>query len=183
MKIFLVRHTKPAIPEGICYGQTDIDIKDSISLEREAIQKRLVNANISKTFSSPLIRCAKLARSFVPLYGPIVYDDRLMEFNFGDWEMKPWAEIEKEPTVKNWYKDYINTPVPGGESFTDLMERVRAFCLDIQSDPENQEILVICHGGVIRAFDIILNGTEPLRAFDPFIGFGSVTEISVNKLI
>lgn len=181
MKLLLVRHTKPAIPEGICYGQTDIDTADSFDMEREVILERLGETNITKIYSSPLIRCAKLARSFSPRYGSVAFDDRLKEFNFGDWEMKHWSEIEKEPTIKSWYRDYIHMPVPGGESFNDLIHRVRSFCRDIQKEWKEEAIMVVCHGGVIRAFDIIIHGSDPLRAFDLEIGFGAIHEISLEE--
>ncbi|MCK4746586.1 MAG: alpha-ribazole phosphatase family protein [Bacteroidales bacterium] len=183
MKLFLVRHTKPAIPGGICYGQTDIDVAEPFDRERGAILERLGNIMISQVFSSPLIRCTKLARSFVPHYGPVIYDDRLKEFNFGNWEMKPWSEIENEPGAKEWFLDYINIPVPGGEAFADLINRVRRFTLEVQKEFDDRHILIICHGGVIRAFDTIINGTDPLRAFDLKIDFGEVLEIEMKERI
>ena len=34
MEIYLIRHTKPKVGKGICYGQTDLEI-DETSFEQE----------------------------------------------------------------------------------------------------------------------------------------------------
>lgn len=54
MEIYLIRHTKPKVGKGICYGQTDLEI-DETSFEQKLnfISKKLPN-HIEKYFSSPL---------------------------------------------------------------------------------------------------------------------------------
>lgn len=181
MKIYLVRHTKPAVPDGICYGQTDLDVGDTFEMESKTVQEQLSKTHISQVFSSPLLRCTRLARSFISKFGSVIYDDRLKEFNFGHWEMKPWTDIAKDPRSTTWYSDYINVPVPGGDSFMDLIERVRDFTREIFEDYSGQDLLIICHGGVIRAFNIIIKGTDPISAFDLKVDYGEVQAIEILK--
>ena len=180
MKIHLVRHTKPAIAEGICYGQTDLEVGDSFEKECTILHKKFAQANIDQIFSSPLIRCAKLAESFVPMFGEVRYDNRLMEFNFGEWEMKTWSEIELDPGSILWFSDYINLPVPGGESFMDLIYRIRELINEVLREFEGQNLMIICHGGVIRAFDAILKGKKPMEVFDQCIDFGGILTFELD---
>ena len=179
MKMYLVRHTKPDIPTGICYGQSNLDVCESFEEERQRVERKLGQLPIGKIYSSPLLRCVRLAESFAGRYGHIRYDNRLKEMNFGDWEMKSWEKIMKLEVAGKWFKDFYNLAVPGGESFADLVERVREFYLEIASDPDQQDCLIICHGGVIRAMNIIINGTDPMKAFEDKIDFGQVKEFNL----
>ena len=38
MQLFLIRHTKPQVTAGLCYGQSDIDVAASFVEESEAVQ-------------------------------------------------------------------------------------------------------------------------------------------------
>jgi len=51
-----------------------------------------------------------------------LYDD-LMELNCGDWEMQAWNDIPK-PEIQPWLDDFVHVPVPNGESYTQMHERV-----------------------------------------------------------
>ncbi|MCD4770547.1 MAG: alpha-ribazole phosphatase family protein [Bacteroidales bacterium] len=180
MRYYLVRHTKPDVPDSICYGQTDVDVLPSFEREKDDILKKLGKIEFDRIYSSPLKRCARLAKS-IDLPGcQIIFDNRLMELDFGAWEMKPWTEIENSCVAKRWFEDYINSPTPYGESYMDLLERVRHFIIDIQDEKDITSQLIICHRGIMGAFYTIINNLDPGRAFDLKIDFGSVVELEQN---
>src|ERR1700760_2016001 len=83
--IYLIRHTTPAVAKGICYGQTDLDITESFAAEAGIIRQHLPE-DIALVYSSPLQRCARLARHLFPTHLVSLQDD-LMEVFCGDWEM------------------------------------------------------------------------------------------------
>jgi len=56
----------------------------------------------------------------------IILDKRLMEMNFGNWELQPWNDIPVEE-IKPWMDNFVTVRVPNGESFEDLHERVGEF--------------------------------------------------------
>src|SRR5690606_37382738 len=89
MEIYVVRHTKVAVNKGICYGQTDVALADSFQEELAVLKNHLPN-DFDQLFSSPLSRCKTLAE---PFSSEIIFDDRLKEMHFGDWEMKTWNDI------------------------------------------------------------------------------------------
>ena len=57
MEIYLIRHTTPLVEQGICYGQTDLDIAHNFQEEVEDIKVALQHFNPDKVYTSPLMRC------------------------------------------------------------------------------------------------------------------------------
>ena len=138
MDIYLIRHTKVEIEKGVCYGQSDVPCAHAPKLP-----KLPQNALI---ISSPLQRCLHLAYQ---LSDSVIIDKRIMELNFGDWEMQKWDDINQK-LLQQWMNDYVNIAPPNGESFQTLFQRCQAFWHDITQ--KNAQILVIVtHLGVIRA--------------------------------
>src|SRR5690606_11377050 len=127
MQIYLIRHTTPAIEKGICYGQSDIAIKETLFEEELKIIRSKIPAIFDHVYSSPLQRCIKLAEK---LSTNVQADARLKEMNFGDWEMQKWNEIDKEP-LNSWMNDYVSQTVPGGENYNQLYERSAHFLDDL----------------------------------------------------
>src|ERR1700754_2425248 len=94
MDIYLIRHTTPAVAKGLCYGQTDLDVVESFTEEAEDIRRYLPD-DIAVVHSSPLQRCARLARHLFPDHA-ITWEDELKEIYCGQWEMKNWDDLPKE---------------------------------------------------------------------------------------
>jgi alpha-ribazole phosphatase len=108
----------------------------------------------------------------------IIIDNRLMEMNFGTWEMKNWQEISNSSEAQNWFNDYINVKCPGGESFMDLQNRVKDFLNMLKGYSKFKNPLIITHAGVIRAMYSI---TEmiPKESFNLNIGFGELKTLQL----
>lgn len=172
MKLFCLRHTRLDRLPGICYGQSDIDLADSYPEEREAVLKRLNGIKFDQIYSSPLKRCRILAKDLFPK-ADLILDDRLKELNFGDWEMKSWNEIGKTEKAQTWFDDFVNIKCPNGESFGDQIERTKNF-LSILKKTEKSSILVVTHGGIIRAVNCLLNDIEPVDAFKTKVDYGEL---------
>ena len=92
MIITLIRHTSVAVSPGICYGNSDVDVSPSFEKEAKQVLSKLQHIPFDAVYSSPLSRCRKQA-CYCGFTEPII-DTRLLELNFGDWEMKAWSEIE-----------------------------------------------------------------------------------------
>lgn len=145
MEIHLIRHSPVNLASGICYGQSDVDLKtDYLSI----FQSIELDTDYDSIFSSPLQRCTLMADFFQPYYKT---DDRLMEMNFGDWELKKWDEIPKDE-IHPWYQNFIETPAKNGESLLDLKKRVDEFIDEISVQNTDDKILIFTHAGVIRLF-------------------------------
>ncbi len=178
MKLYLIRHTQPAIESGICYGISDLDVADTFETEAKAIQSTLPSISPhTKVFSSPLIRCHQLAKFLAPIH-PIAIDERLIEISFGDWELQPWRSIGRA-TLMKWKDSFVQIPAPNGEPFQSVFDRATAFYEAIRKD-QHEEVWVVSHSGVIRALLTMLRQTRLEDAFNEQLGFGVVFEVDVK---
>jgi alpha-ribazole phosphatase len=173
-EIFLIRHSTPEIAKGICYGQSDIDVTTSFEKEA-AIIKSCLPLRIDQVFSSPLLRCRKLAAYLFPDQ-EILFENELMEIHCGFWEMKNWDDIPTEE-IGPWMGDFVNTRIPGGESYTDLHQRVVSCFKKISA--RDEKIAVVAHGGVIRSILSFISQTALADSFQAFkIQYGCVIRLS-----
>ena len=181
MDVYLVRHTRPQVPAGVCYGQADVGLADSFETEWSMLKPKLEDLTRPLVFSSPLQRCAQLAQRAVDHFNfssPLI-DARLLELNFGDWEMRPWRDIP-QGIVGDWTDEHVKQAPPNGESYQDLHLRAKAFLADLAKDRNNKQALIFTHAGVIRALVAdALNA--PLReASRVEVNYGSVTRIAID---
>jgi broad specificity phosphatase PhoE len=105
-------------------------------------------------FASDLGRAVETAEiAFRDSGIPIHYDARLRECNYGELNGMPRAKLEKERAQR------IEVPYPGGESYRDVVERVRDFLDDLASEYEGKRVAVVGHSATRCALDHLLNGT------------------------
>jgi len=175
MEIFVIRHTRVAIEANTCYGQLDIDVADTFEEEANALKAQLPD-QFDAIYSSPLIRCAKLANQFPQ---EIYFDDLLKEMDFGDWEGKPWDAINKEELNK-WMLDFVNIKAPQGENLQILSDRFRTF-MDNLRKKEYEKVLLVTHGGVIRCIWGYLLDIPLKNIFKIPVGFGEVFQFKINE--
>lgn len=168
MAVFLIRHTTPEVGQGICYGQTDLLPKDTFVAET-AVIKTQVPATPRKIYTSPLKRCRMLAGCLWP--GHALYtEDALKELDFGDWENRPWAEIQG-PELDAWMKDFVERPAPHGESYRDLHRRVTRWW----ERADTGDSVIVTHAGVIRSVLCTIHGTALENSFHDYpIAYGQV---------
>ena len=168
MEIYLIRHTKPDIAEGICYGQSDLHVADTFIEEAKKIGNSL-HGEFDRFYSSPLIRCHQLAE--ILEQGTPVIEPRLKEMNFGQWEMQSWDKIPKSELCP-WMKDFVNRRVPDGESMAQLVSRVKAWYGELLSTGAIR-VLVVTHAGPIRVILSLINGTpieDAFKLYKPHFG-------------
>ena len=87
MELYLIRHPRPEVLPGTCYGQTDLGLAESPLAVAERIRPLLPGAYA--LYASPLRRARLLAEAL----GCPEVDPRLMEIHFGEWEGRSFDEI------------------------------------------------------------------------------------------
>jgi len=97
------------------------------------------------------------------------------EISFGDWEMQPWRSFGKETLIK-WKDNFVQTPCPNGESFQSVFDRAKEVYGEV-IEMEADQVFLVNHSGVIRAFLCHLTGIPLQNAFDEQFGFGVVFEL------
>jgi len=176
MAIYLIRHTTPLIEKGICYGQSDIDVTDSFEMEAALIQSSLPEP-VNQVYSSPLIRCRKLADYLFPEHA-IAFEPGLMELHCGEWELLHWDAISPE-VIDPWMKDFVNVCIPGGESYVQMHSRVTACFNRIAA--QEKPVAIVTHGGVIRSILAHITQTPLVDSFGAFkIHYGCVMRLKAT---
>ena len=141
MELYLIRHPAVAAAEGLCYGQSDLPLRDP----PDSAPFQALLPELQEVWSSPLQRCRALAERWQQ---PLQFDTRLLEVHFGTWEGQPWAALPPAE-VNAWMADFVTARPPQGESLTDLSVRVCDWLAERRA-AERGPLLVITHAGVIR---------------------------------
>lgn len=182
MKLTLLRHTSLQVAEGICYGQSDVDVSASFYDELAFAQHKLQVESFAAIYSSPLQRCSKLAvavAQHLQYQAEILHDDRLKELHFGDWEMQAWHDIPRE-TFDVWAQNYAHLAPPNGETFAELQQRGIAFVEELRQRHVNQHVLVVTHGGMIRALIAHVLNMQLKGLFRLHIDYASLTRMEFS---
>ena len=150
MGIVLLRHTKPDIADGTCYGVTDL--KPGANLADEA---RHAIANLpwkaDQILSSPLVRCASLADHISTTHDVRPsFHDGLKEMDFGVWEGMRWDDVPVDE-LNIWANDLLHARPHGGESVFQMQVRALAALDAHDAWRPDTATLVVTHAGVIRA--------------------------------
>lgn len=175
MVVYLIRHTSVDVPQGVCYGQTDVPLRPTFEEEAARTAAQLQGLFFDKVYTSPLTRCVRLAAYCG--YPDAQRDDRLKEINFGDWEMRRFDEIS-DVNLKNWYTDYLHIKATNGESFEDQYRRVADFLDELRLQPYRQ-VAIFAHGGVLLNAQIYAGVIKPEEAFSALTPYGGVIKIEI----
>ena len=172
MSGLLIRHTRVAIPQGLCYGRTDVPLAESFEREAATVRASLPWTPLA-VWSSPAERCRRLAARLAA--GEVRIEPRLAELDMGEWDGRKWDELSG-PVHEAWKADPWRTRPPGGESAEDLVARVGALRAEILA-ARPERLLLVTHAGVIRAWRSIGEGRALAELFSEAVGFGSLTRL------
>lgn len=175
MEVILIRHTSVDVAPGTCYGQSDVPLKDSFLTEAAATKAHLESFGaVDAAYTSPLQRCTRLAEFCG--YGDAERDPRLMEINFGEWEMKLYDNIIDQ-RLQEYFNDYLHTPATGGESFIGMYARVKEFLDELRNRPLSR-VAIFTHGGVLLCAQVYVGQFAMEDAFSHQTPYGGI--ISIN---
>lgn len=179
MRLYIVRHGETDWnKQRLIQGKTDIPLNENgiyvAQLTAEGYKKE--GLIFDRIYSSPLKRALKtaeiLAAKTLRKGNEIIIDERLKEFDFGGLEGKTLFGIKADQPDGSvlyncFYQPETYVPVLGGESYYDLIERSKDFIeneIMTQDWSEEENVLLVCHGGVIRGFLCALLN-QPVRNF------------------
>lgn len=155
MNLYVMRHGCTRMNKEHLYnGQLDEDlIEEGIEGAKEA-SKTVKDLKLDVIFCSPLIR-AKHTCDIVNCNNvQVIYDNRLKERTLGEVDGK---NLESEGiSDENFYNYYFKSDIKGFEDIPTLFKRVHSF-LDELKKQEYNNVLIITHGGVLRAINYYFN--------------------------
>ena len=147
MKLYVTRHgeTSYNVENRIC-GVSDIPLNNTGKEQAQKIGEKLLDKKIDVIISSPLQRAQETAKIISKkIKAPIEIDERIHEINFGVFEGMPGKNEDFRYVKKNHAISY-----PQGEKLFQVVQRVYNFLDEIHQRYQDQTVLVVCHGGIVR---------------------------------
>ena len=158
-RFWLIRHA--VVDENaraILYGIMDVPLCETSLLEQtpmyRALAARLPRPAVWKV--TPLSRTRRTAEAIFaagyPHAEPEVEPD-LIEQSLGEWQGLPHAELPTRLTLPKhafWPLAGHERP-PGGETMPEVIERVGAALERLAAQYQGQDVVMVSHGGAIRA--------------------------------
>ena len=135
-------------------GWADVPLSETGERQAAAAGARLRGAGLASAVASDLRRArrtAELISDDLEL-GPVRVDEGFRERDVGAWSGLSAEEMqERFPGQREAWRDGKLDRPPGGESTPEVLERVDAAFSRLESDAG--PILIVSHGGVIRALE------------------------------
>ncbi len=158
----MVRHGRPLLPTGVCYGVTDVAADPQHTAQIAASLAGEMPPD-GRLLSSPLQRCTALAKALQRLRPDLTLhvEPRIAEFDFGRWEGWRWDAIPKS-ALDAWTRQFARHRFGGVDCVQDLLDRVAAVW-DTRGDSPQ---VWICHAGVMAAATALAQGVRVIDKAD-----------------
>ncbi len=161
MRLLLVRHGQSQWNAARrLQGQADIGLSELGKAQADALRPVIEEIGYCRAVSSDLERVRDTARR-IGAEAPRFTED-LREIDVGDWTGRAIDDIraEDEDAYQGW-RAGTSAP-PGGETWANFVDRVTGVIVAEQRTT-CQNLLLVCHGGVIRAILQRYIGLDPAQ--------------------
>jgi probable phosphoglycerate mutase len=164
-------------------GHADPPLNDSGREQARALAEEVAGERIDFVYASDLVRARETAEIVAARLGADVVARReLREIDVGDWEGLTWQEIEElhPEGARAWHERGHGWN--SGETYDELGERIIAALRQIAADHPAQRVLVVGHGGTVRALRAFIEGLSVAdsRRQSPAIGNCEVFRVVVE---
>ncbi|RFZ63476.1 Phosphoserine phosphatase 1 [Mycobacterium marinum] len=148
-RLLLLRHGQTELSVQRRYSGRGNPALNEVGWRQAGLAARYIakRGGIAAVVSSPLQRAYDTATTAARALGlDVTVDEDLVETDFGDWEGMTFAEAaNRDPDLHHrWLNDTSITP-PGGESFDEVLRRVRRGRDRMISRYEGTTVLVVSH--------------------------------------
>lgn len=148
-KIFLLRHGETQWNiEKVFRGQAEVPLTENGKRQAKFAAEHLKNKGIEAIYTSPLLRAKETADIVAGVLNlKCIIDERITGLNFGEWQGRPYSEIEKKyPDEFRRYKtDPQKFKSPNGETLDEAMKRSLDLLKDIEMEYPDGTVLIVTH--------------------------------------
>src|SRR3989344_1147641 len=145
--------------QHISSGWKDVELSELGIKQSIVLKEQTKDEKFDVVFCSDLKRAVDSANLTWGDTHNIIQDVRLRECNYGDYNGKP-SEIV-EPLQEN----SITTPMPNGESYEMVKERVATFLQDLKKDYDGKYVAIVGHKAPQLALAVLLKDRTWEQAF------------------
>ena len=159
MKILVTRHGETDWnAQKKIMGSIDIPLNEKGLKQAEETKEKLANEKIDLIICSTLRRARETAAIINKgRFAPILYDERLVERGMGEFEERPFRELDE--SYFSYY--YMNKQYKRAENIQDFFKRIYRFLDDIIEKCGDINILLVTHGGVSIPIACYFNNNIP----------------------
>jgi broad specificity phosphatase PhoE len=148
-RLFLIRHGETTWNvEGRYQGQADPPLNDQGLRQARSLARRLRRRGLAVLYTSPLLRASATTEILAGILSvPVHVDARLMEINLGRWQGRLATDIAREDPAlfRRWHSEPWDVLPPGGESLTQVRNRVFAAADEILAGHRGQCVGIVSH--------------------------------------
>lgn len=138
---------------GVASGWLDCSLSEKGEHLAKELGERRLTERIDAVFVSDLARAMETASIAFGGSGiPVIVDKRLRECNYGILNGAPVTRLEAERSK------HVDEPFPDGESYRDVVSRIRDFLDDLSRDYNGKRVVIIGHSATRWALDVLLSG-------------------------
>ena len=204
-ELVLVRHgesrgnvaaaaAQEADAEVIEVGQRDADVplsdvgQDQARALGTGLRALLSDERPTLVWSSPYVRARQTAELSLAAAGeerPVWVDERLRDRELGVLDLLTTKGVQNryplEAERRRWLGKFYHRP-PGGESWADVVLRVRSFVNDLETVPDGTRVLVVCHDALVLSFRYVCERLDEAGV----LGIGASTpvlNVSISQLV
>lgn len=156
VSIYFVRHCEYEDPDKIIPGRLPVPLSEFGKQQAAKLSEFFIDKDISKIYSSAVLRCQQTSEIISQNKIPITYDRRLLEV------FTPYQGFTFKDGV-DFDHFYGHIKELGGESYKDVQERMVSFFEDVKTKGDGN-ILVVSHGDPLYTLYLFLQkkplGTE-----------------------
>lgn len=182
--IYLVRHGEIQGPGKKSFiGQTDLPLSSRGIKQAHFLHRELSCVPIARIFCSDLKRSVNTAQTVAGKQNTAITPlKELREINLGEWEGKSFEEIRRfyPKEFKKRGEDIVNYRTAGGESFSDVRDRVMPLFDNICQKTKGN-IIIVGHAGVNRVILCSLMGIPLNKMFVISQDYGCLNIIVQRK--
>lgn len=160
----------------LAHRDVDVPLSDLGGRQSEALGRWIADQPEDQrpdvVWVSPYVRAQQTTEIALKAAGldlPIVVDERLREREFGAWDGLTrrgiTAQYPEESERRTALGKFYHRP-PGGESWTDVLQRLRAVLDDIRTDAQGQRVMVVAHQVVVLLTRYVLEGMDEHSVLD-----------------
>lgn len=159
LELICIRHGRTQWNKEKRYlGHTNMGILIESLTELLPAKEALEGRTFRKIFCSDLKRCRETLEWIYPTsMDSVVFDNRLREMDFGEWEGHTYDELKGSSIYRKWLDNPQSVIPPRGESWigfqeriADFMDRLACSIKEEIDDKAESSVLIVTHGGVIR---------------------------------
>ncbi|MFE3368917.1 bifunctional RNase H/acid phosphatase [Streptomyces sp. NPDC059164] len=183
--LLLLRHGETALtPEKRFSGSGGTDPELSAvgrGQAERAAEHFAALGTVQEIVSSPLRRCRETAAVVAARLGlGVRIDEGLRETDFGAWEGLTFAEVRERyaDDLTAWLASPDTAPTGGGESFSEVADRVAATRDRLVARSAGRTVLLVTHVTPIKTFVRLALGAPPEALFRMELSAASVSEVA-----